>query len=83
MFGHWHCSAGWAKKEGRSEFGADAKWDIYKDDEQKIIGLDRCTAYTGQVNVLVLEDNFLNLNKFIEHNSLTAQSSSISLELEK
>lgn len=83
VFGHWHCSTGWAKKEGRSEFGADAKWDIYKDDEQKIISLDACTAYTGQVNILVIEDTFLNLNKFTEHSSLNKQSSDTSLELER
>jgi serine/threonine protein phosphatase 1 len=28
VFGHWHCSTGWAKEEGRSEFGDNAKWDI-------------------------------------------------------
>lgn len=60
IFGHWHCSAGWAKKEGRSEFGEDAKWDIYKNEEQKIIGLDKCTVYTKKVNVLVIEDEFIN-----------------------
>lgn len=60
VFGHWHCSTGWAKAEGRSEFGEDAKWDIYRNEEQKIIGIDRCTAHTGKVNVLVVEDNFLN-----------------------
>ena len=60
VFGHWHCSTGWAKKEGRSEFGDDAKWDIYRNEDKKIIGLDRCTAHTGKVNVLVIEDNFLN-----------------------
>lgn len=59
VFGHWHCSTGWAKKEGRSEFDDDAKWDIFQDEEKKIIGIDRCTACTGQVNVLVIEDNFL------------------------
>lgn len=60
VFGHWHCSRGWAKVEGRSEFGEDARWDPYINEEQNIIGLDTCTAYTGKVNVLVLEDNFLN-----------------------
>lgn len=59
IFGHWHCSTGWAKKEGRSEFDDDAKWDIFQDKEKKIIGLDRCTSHTGKVNVLVIEDNFL------------------------
>lgn len=57
--GHWHCSTGWAKEEDRSEFGDDAKWDIYRNEEQKFIGIDKCTAHTGEVNVLVLEDNFL------------------------
>lgn len=61
VFGHWHCSAGWAKAEGRSEFEEDAKWDIYQNEDQKIIGIDKCTAHTGKVNVLVLEDNFLNI----------------------
>jgi serine/threonine protein phosphatase 1 len=59
VYGHWHCSTGWAKDEGRSEFGDDAKWDIYKNDSWNVIGLDRCTAYTGKVNVLVLDDTFL------------------------
>jgi serine/threonine protein phosphatase 1 len=59
VFGHWHCSTGWAKEEGRSEFMDDAKWDIYRNEEQKIIGLDRCTVHTGKVNVLVIEDNFI------------------------
>lgn len=59
VVGHWHCSTGWAKKDGRSEFGEDARWDIYKDEENKIIFIDKCTAYTGETNVLVLEDNFL------------------------
>ena len=60
VFGHWHCSAGWASDEGRSEFGDDAKWDPYINETQKIIGIDTCTAHTGTVNVLILEDNFLN-----------------------
>jgi serine/threonine protein phosphatase 1 len=59
VFGHWHCSRGWAKLEGRSEFDADANWDVYVNSDQKIIGLDRCTAHTGKVNVLVLEDDFI------------------------
>ena len=57
--GHWHCSAGWAKDEGRSEFEEDAKWEPYINEEQNFIAIDRCTAHTGKVNVLVLEDNFV------------------------
>lgn len=54
VFGHWHCSTGWALTEGRSEFGEDAKFDIFHGDG--FISIDACTAHTGKVNVLVLED---------------------------
>ena len=57
--GHWHCSVGWANEEGRSEFGEDVKWDIYKDEKHNVIFLDKCTAHTGHVNVLVIEDEFI------------------------
>ena len=60
VFGHWHCSAGWSLDTGISEFDDDARWDIYSNTEQNIIAIDRCTAYTGKVNVLVLDDNFIN-----------------------
>ena len=59
VFGHWHCSTGWSKAEGRSEFDVDARWDPYINEAQKIIGIDACTAHTGKVNVLVIEDNFI------------------------
>lgn len=62
VFGHWHCSAGYYlnDKDGIfSEFDENACWEPYKNEQQGIIGVDRCTAYTGKVNVLVLEDNFL------------------------
>lgn len=59
VFGHWNCSRGWAKQLNLTEFDDDACWDIYKNDEWKIIGLDKCTAHTGEVNVLVIEDNFI------------------------
>ena len=57
IFGHWHCSAGWAKAEGRSEFGEDARFDPYFGDG--FISLDSCVAHTNEINVLVLEDDFL------------------------
>ena len=56
VFGHWHCSTGWAKAEGRSEFGDDAKFDPYYGDG--FISIDGCTAYSGQCNVIVIEDEF-------------------------
>lgn len=63
VFGHWHCSAGYYlndNKDGKYvEFGDTACWEPYKNEVQGIIGIDRCTAHTGEVNVLVLEDEFL------------------------
>ena len=56
--GHWHCSVGWSNEEGRSEFGEDAKWDIYKDEKHNVVFLDKCTAHTKELNVLVIEDEF-------------------------
>ena len=57
VFGHWHCSAG-HKMLGHcnSEFEY-AIWEpcYFKN----TIGIDRCTAHTCEVNVLVLEDDFL------------------------
>jgi hypothetical protein len=57
VFGHWHCSTGWAKAEGRSEFGEDATFEPYHGDG--FISIDACTAHSGKVNVLVLEDEFI------------------------
>jgi len=57
VFGHWHSSTGWAKTEGRSEFGDDARFDVYHGDG--FIAIDACTAHSGKCNVLVLEDEFL------------------------
>lgn len=61
VFGHWHCSTGHAMDGGYKigEFGANAIWEPYINTETKIIGIDRCVAYTGEVNVVVLEDKFL------------------------
>jgi hypothetical protein len=60
--GHWHCSYGYMLDSIKtdnwiSEFEEDAIWDPYYSDG--IIAIDRCTAHTGEVNVLVLEDEFL------------------------
>ena len=54
VFGHWHASTGWAKAKGHSEFGNDAKFDPYYGDG--IIAIDACTAYTGKVNCIVIEE---------------------------
>lgn len=58
VFGHWHCSTG-HKMFGHcdDDFGKDAIWEpCYANG---IIGIDRCVAYTGEVNVVVIEDEFL------------------------
>lgn len=69
--GHWHCSYAhyWkavrdAIAGGKSafdvevdEFGDSAIWEPFKADG--IIAIDRCTAHTGEVNVIVLEDDLL------------------------
>ena len=59
VFGHWHCSTGHSMASGGefSEFDEDACWEPFIHDN--IIGIDRCTAHTGEVNVIVLEDEFL------------------------
>ena len=54
--GHWHASYGHARFENRgSEFGEDADFSPYM--APGIIAVDGCTAYSGRVNVVVLEEN--------------------------
>ena len=61
VFGHWHCSTGHLiYSDGElSEFGEDACWEPYIDEQWGIIGIDRCVAHTGELNVIVIEDEFL------------------------
>lgn len=59
--GHWHCSYGYHLWEGSEEFGEYAKWEPFK--REGIIAIDRCTAYTKEMNVLVLEDDLINGSK--------------------
>lgn len=54
VFGHWHCSAAWALEKGLPEFGPLANFDPYFG--EKYIAIDACTAYSGKVNVIVIED---------------------------
>jgi serine/threonine protein phosphatase 1 len=60
IFGHWHCSTGWAKAEGREEFGDDAKFEPYYGDG--FIAIDACTAYSTKCNVIVIEEDDTNGN---------------------
>ena len=58
LCGHWHCSYGHAVYEGRgSEFGPDADFSPYE--APGILALDACTAFSGRVNVAVIEDKEL------------------------
>lgn len=54
--GHWHCSWGHATfdEDSPSEWGSDAVFTPYY--SKGIIAIDACTAYSGFVNCLVLED---------------------------
>lgn len=56
--GHWHCSDGWHRLKGTSEFGEDAVWEPCRYTDHLIM-IDRCTAHTNQINVLILEDELL------------------------
>lgn len=55
--GHWHTS--WPRMyfDGEAEMDDDACFDPYYMDG--LIGIDGCVAHSGQVNVLVIEDDFL------------------------
>ena len=56
VFGHWHCSAFWnmAFPQRYEEFGESANFEPFITKE--IIALDACTAYSGKVNVVVIEE---------------------------
>lgn len=57
VFGHWHCSTGHRILGNCADEFEYAIWEpcFFKN----TIGIDRCTAHTGEVNVLVIEDEFL------------------------
>ena len=53
--GHWHSSWGHCRLEGKcSEFGKDSDFSPFY--AEGIIAIDGCTAYSGRVNCIVLED---------------------------
>ena len=58
VVGHYHSSWGRAQFEGKPEFGEGSDFSpyYYKD---KLIAMDGCVAYTGRINCLVLEDDFI------------------------
>ena len=60
--GHWHCSYGHMLDSIQTdnwitEFEEDAIWEPYY--ANGVIAIDRCTAHTGEVNVIVLEDDLI------------------------
>ncbi|MEE1302328.1 MAG: hypothetical protein UHD64_06040, partial [Bacteroidales bacterium] len=57
VFGHFHTSYARNKYEGKPEWGNNADFSIYYNDNY--IAIDACCAYSGKLNVLVLEDEFL------------------------
>ena len=54
--GHWHCSWGHATFDENSppEWGSDAIFTPYYN--KGIIAIDACTAYSGKVNCIVIDD---------------------------
>lgn len=57
VFGHYHTSWPRHKYNGQPEFGDGSDFSIYYGDGY--IAIDGCTAYSGKVNVFVIEDDFL------------------------
>lgn len=57
VFGHWHTS--WARKyyDRKPEWGSEADFSPYYGNG--LIGIDACTAHSGKVNVLVIEDEVI------------------------
>lgn len=55
--GHFHTSYGHSRVDGTLEFGDGADFSAFA--EESIIALDACTAYSGRVNVLRIDDDDL------------------------
>lgn len=59
IVGHFHTSWGHALQDKTfDEWGKDADFSPFYY-EDKLIAIDGCTAYSGRVNILVIEDNFI------------------------
>lgn len=57
VFGHFHTSWPRCHYEGKPEWGSGADFSSYYG--KNYIAIDACTAHSGRVNCLVLEDDFL------------------------
>ena len=55
LCGHWHSSYGHVRYENKgSEFGSDADFSPYYG--RGVIALDACTAFSRNVNIIILDD---------------------------
>ena len=63
VFGHFHTSYPRYKYHREHEWGPLANFEPYYGDGY--IAIDACTSYSGQVNVLVLEDEFISDKKSV------------------
>ena len=57
VFGHYHTSYPRHKYEGKPEWENGADFSIYYGD--RYVAIDACCAYSGKLNCLVIEDEFL------------------------
>ena len=57
IFGHWHTSWPRYQYNGEPEWGKNADFGPYFGDGY--IGIDACCAHSGKINVLTMEDEFL------------------------
>lgn len=58
IFGHYHTSFARHRYDNEPEWGLGANFDPYYG--KGYIGIDGCCAYSGKINCLVLEDDFIN-----------------------
>lgn len=58
--GHWHASAFHNRFEKHigpeNDFDAEADFSTFRSDDNAVVAIDACTAWTGKVNVLVIND---------------------------
>ena len=65
VFGHWHTSWWRHHINGEEEFGENSNFDSVVLKEQRCIGIDACTVYSHQVNILTIEDYLLDSDNYV------------------
>ena len=58
--GHWHTSWGRNQRYGEDEWGPNADFSPFQ--YKSVIAIDACTAYSGKVNCIVIDDDFIDHN---------------------